>query len=222
MGTAGCRTYPRKADCTRNSLGCGLASRNSAANSLSGEVSAAYFFAAGSDSILAIHAVLKAVSGSADADDFTARLGANKLGERLFLVANPKWARKVAEDAVEAVEWIKGSDGKTVVELRNHVERIFPGTRVLHNTPGQTVLANIGGIKPLLPLLFRLSSGSDHKFVYLFFGALLCRNTVAATLLSIQVTYIRNTPSHARAFLQNADGMTVWRYLLEKASSLLI
>ena len=158
------------------------------ANNFCGELSAAHFLGINAPSLQKIHNVLKCVFDlvgaselisvlSSDAailgnSQLAARISSEQVADsellqRLFMVANPKWAHKVAED-FETVAWIANKSGKQILELRNNVERIYASTRVQHNTPGQTVLANIGGVKTLLPLLHHVAGHerSEQKFVY--------------------------------------------------------
>ena len=83
------------------------------------------------------------------------------LVERIFFALNPKWARRTSYNG-ELVALISNKSTKQPLELCNHVDRIYPQTRISHNTPARTVFANIGGMKTMLPLLHRSVS---HEYI---------------------------------------------------------
>ncbi len=189
VGTSACAPYVAKTEYTRNTIGCKVPRGPSPEAQLNfcGELGAVHFVRVGTMGEMGkVHAVLANVFDVIGTSELVAVLGSESgiacnprlaarvtreqvadsgIMERLFLVANPKWA---FSDSSEAVVWISSKPGKPPIELRNHVDRVYQSTRVQHNTPGQTVLANIGGVKTLLPLLHRVifNERSDARFVY--------------------------------------------------------
>jgi len=74
--------------------------------------------------------------------------------ERIFLVINPKYARKAPSEP-EKIYTYKRHD--KILDLYNHTEDIYKHAKVHHNYPAKDVLFNIGGIKCLLPILHELA-----------------------------------------------------------------
>ncbi len=152
-------------------------------------------------------------------------LGDTSVIDRIFMHINPKYTGKLSQSKQRLFSYQK-SGSKSVIDVFNHVERLYPEARVDHNTSARDVFLNVGGIKMLMPLLYRLAETSGatelHDFVYLS-----CmkthrrRNEVATKVIEIIDCAVRLDRSRAAIFFESEEGLLVLRYLFERVRSVL-
>lgn len=165
------KVYPTNKDYDVNSIACEIAmdkmNDNKIKNNFCGQMSALYFVEASHKNYASFHSVLKAIYSSNNFifSDFanlfanlSQQLGISGLLDKMFLIVNPKWARKPLDPA-EAV-YVLQQKGKQ--ELFNQVQQILPYTTIHNNSQARTTFPNIDGIISLLPLLFEIG---DHSFL---------------------------------------------------------
>lgn len=77
----------------------------------------------------------------------------SKILEQQFLILNPKYATKWGRES-EKIYCKKV--GKHLIEINNHVERVYQQTKIHHNSPAREVFLSVQGVSNLLPLLYQL------------------------------------------------------------------
>lgn len=185
------RYYPTQKEFDINSIGCEIdANSRTPKNSFRGEMSALYFLEVNSHNLGFSHNLINHIYVSINMSELIAlatagtaqlpfcsrqnlhaspeQLAELSLLERIYLVANPKWAKGQCESSESIC--ILPQSGKQKNEIYNHVEKILPHTLIHHNTIARNVFVNIGSIKTFLPLLFELGerfpSQNKNSFAY--------------------------------------------------------
>ena len=172
------KPYQAKLDYDENTIGCGVVleyvgkqGEEKIKNYFRGEMSALYFIDVSAKSLPAVHALLTSTFvshvGMENLVQWLAyqQVEVHKPGktghdagiiEKIFMHINPKYTGRMSQSKRRVYAYYKGS-AKNVVDIFNHVERVYQEARIEHNTPAKEVFLNIGGIKILMPLLYQLA-----------------------------------------------------------------
>lgn len=158
------KTYPGEVAFDKSAVGC----LEGKGRSLAGEVTAVYFLEVSRRTLQQVHGFLSHALKSAGMENLTEYLISGKelrmsksqsffLLEKLWLQVNPKYTHRPTHF----------SAAKTP-DLLNGIKRLVGRIEIHHNTPvSDTLLAN-GGVKLLLPLLYKAAKKSPNtSFTYL-------------------------------------------------------
>ena len=180
--------YKYSANYDENSIGCIIGSdylgkkvEDQLSNNFKGEMSALHFIEVAGNTIQSTHMILNKVSQTMSMQElypvlsygdnmykgnskiFLEEVRKSKLLERIFIIINPSYSDQGYNNS--GIIYV----GKQTEELINHVEFLYSQTSVLRTSPGKFMFMNIGGVKPILPLMDTIveicSSREDIDFM---------------------------------------------------------
>ena len=192
---ASCKQYPTKLEFEENSVGCGISmeyigkeGEERLEHNFHGEMSAVYFVEVSTKSIKTTHQFLSQIFSKINLNELIPLLAYKQdsvknllsqsknplkeiakvsLIERIFTFVAPQSSTKTYKSNTKFY-FCASDPSKNFVEIFNHIERIYNGTKVHFNVPGQKTFLILGGFKLILPILSTLAESSckNSNFVY--------------------------------------------------------
>ena len=88
--------------------------------------------------------------------------------ERVFLVANPKFAGKLTPGGEKVYSFAKktGKHAGVMVDICGQIEKVYPQTRVYHNSPAKDTFLAIRGLLCFFPLVQKFADSFDFSTDY--------------------------------------------------------
>ncbi len=227
------KPYQAKLDNDENTIGCGVLLEyvskegyEKITNCFCGEMGALYFLEVAPDSVAAVHSTLSYASVHIGMEELVHTLSVPghrtkdaAIIDRIFMQVNPKYTGKISQAKQRLYVCYKG---KTAIDVFNSVESLYKEVRIDHNVPAKEVFLNIGGLKPLMPLLYQLAEGSSQRD-FAYSDRIIAspdRNCVAAKVMEIAERLVRLDHQRASVFFEAEEGLLVLRYLLERVLGL--
>jgi len=227
------KQYHNKLDYDENTIGCGVQldyvgshGEEKIKNNFRGQMTALYFIEISYDSIGEIHRFFSYVAKNIPIENIPHYLAMPqdpkqgntfdvKIIDKIFMHINPKYTGKTSSIKQKVYCIQKGT--KNLYDIYNYVERVYHETKIDHNIVAKDIFMDIGGIKTLLPLLNLLPTLEfSNEIMYFSYIKPQKRNEIISKIIGILSISIRLDSQRCAIFLENEDGLSTLRFLLEK------
>lgn len=155
---AECEGYVPSLNYNMNTIGCAVIN-GEITNCFQGEMSASYFLKTSSKQLGRMHEFLALNWGRLHGLAEKSAKDWSWFQRKAFLQANPKSSEPAQK--LYVVE-----KGKQNVDVFNAIESVYGNDVIYHSAPAQDTFINIGGIKTILPVLYKLIKWqADNEFL---------------------------------------------------------